>query len=53
MSTDTDESEPLIHKDGQAHCPNEDCEWWVPAGMGYLYADHECGVERDWDGGPR
>lgn len=36
---DTDD---LIHKDGQAHCPNDDCGWWVPAGMEYLYLTHEC-----------
>lgn len=22
-------------------CP-EDCGWWVPAGMEYLAADHDC-----------
>lgn len=24
----------------QLHCPVEGCDWWVPNGMGYCYADH-------------
>lgn len=30
----------LVDKDGQAHCPEPGCDWWVPAGMEYLYLDH-------------
>ena len=30
----------LVHDDGAAYCPNEDCDWWVPAGMEYMYYDH-------------
>lgn len=26
--------------DGKAHCPVEDCEWWVPKGMEYMFLDH-------------
>lgn len=32
--------EELIHDDGRAHCPHDDCDWWVPTGMEYLYLDH-------------
>ena len=32
--------EKLIHDDGAAYCPHEDCDWWVPAGMEYMYYDH-------------
>lgn len=34
------DSDDLIHDDGQAHCPSDECDWWVPAGMEYLYATH-------------
>ena len=30
----------LIHTAGQAHCPYDECDWWVPVGMEYLYATH-------------
>lgn len=30
----------LVHRDGRAYCPVEDCDWWVPGGMEYLYASH-------------
>lgn len=40
---DRDPSE-LIHSEGQAHCPNEECEWWVPEGMEYTYRSHRCDV---------
>lgn len=30
----------LDHRDGAAFCPHPDCEWWVPAGMEYLYLTH-------------
>jgi|AntDeeMinimDraft_5_1070356.scaffolds.fasta_scaffold13252_5 hypothetical protein len=30
----------LVHDDGAAYCPHEDCDWWVPAGMEYMYYDH-------------
>ena len=30
----------LIHDDGQAHCPCDECDWWVPVGMEYLYSTH-------------
>lgn len=35
-----DPEEELVHDDGQAHCPYEGFDWWVPAGMEYLYYDH-------------
>jgi len=33
-------------EDGRAHCPNDDCDWFVPKGMEYLYGDHDC---EGWD----
>lgn len=30
----------LIIEDAEAHCPREDCDWWVPEGMEYLYHRH-------------
>ncbi|QLH78144.1 hypothetical protein HZS55_12890 [Halosimplex rubrum] len=29
-------------RDGQYHCTNPDCDWWVPEGMEYLADDHDC-----------
>lgn len=29
-----------VERDGEIHCPVENCQWWVPSGMGYLYASH-------------
>lgn len=34
--------EELVHNEGKAHCPTEDCDWWVPEGMEYLYESHDC-----------
>jgi hypothetical protein len=31
--------EPVV-EDGEAHCPVEGCDWWVPEGMEYLYEEH-------------
>lgn len=31
----------LEHDDGKARCPHDGCDWWVPEGMEYLYAEHE------------
>lgn len=30
----------LVIKDGEAHCPVDDCDWWVPRGMEYGFLDH-------------
>ena len=39
--------EDLIHSDGEAHCPNEECDWWVPEGMEYLFDSHDCHADND------
>ena len=33
-------SRGLAYTAGQAHCPYDECDWWVPVGMEYLYATH-------------
>lgn len=40
--SDTDDAARygLDNRDGQLHCPNENCDWWVPDGMGYMFIDH-------------
>lgn len=34
------DSHELTYTDGEAHCPVDGCEWWVPEGMEYLYSAH-------------
>jgi len=29
-------------QDGEFHCVNEACDWWVPEGMEYLAEGHDC-----------
>lgn len=36
----TDYEDELEYSDGEAHCPHPACDWWVPAGMEYLYLPH-------------
>lgn len=38
----------LVVEDGRATCPDPDCEWWVPSGMEYLAAEHDCEAEDGW-----
>lgn len=40
MSEFGDIRDRLIMEHGQAHCPIDDCDWWVPAGMEYGFFDH-------------
>lgn len=35
----------FYHEDGKYYCSH--CGWWVPAGMEYLAADHNCQEEID------
>jgi hypothetical protein len=28
--------------DGQYHCANSECDWWVPEGMEHLAENHDC-----------
>lgn len=35
-----DYRDDLDYRDGEAHCPVDGCEWWVPEGMEYAYAEH-------------
>ena len=30
----------LIRTTDQVHCPYDECDWLVPAGMEYLYSTH-------------
>jgi hypothetical protein len=39
-------SDEFTHTDGEYHCTSDDCDWWVPAGMEYLAADHTCPLDR-------
>ena len=32
--------EPDHPADGELHCPNDDCDWWAPEGMGYTFLSH-------------
>lgn len=39
VESDEPPHEP-IDRDGEIQCPVENCPWWVPGGMDYLYARH-------------
>lgn len=30
----------IVYRDGEARCPYDDCDWWVPRGMEYAYLEH-------------
>ena len=30
----------LIHTIGQARCPYDECNWWIPVDMEYLYVTY-------------
>lgn len=30
------------YENGQYHCSNDECDWWVPEEMEYLAEDHDC-----------
>jgi len=34
--------EDFHYENGQYHCSNEDCDWWVPEGMEYMSEKHDC-----------
>ena len=40
-----DDPEDLRVEDGRAHCPADDCDWWVPSGMQYLFHEHDCDAD--------
>ena len=41
-------ADDLVEEDGRAKCPEPNCDWWVPAGMEYLAAEHDCDAEGGW-----
>ena len=36
----SDVRDMLVYTDGEAHCPRDDCDWWVPTGMEYAMLEH-------------
>lgn len=46
MTENAKSERELVYDGERAHCPRDDCGWWVPKGMEYIYETHRRDHER-------